>query len=198
MADTETLAVYAAQVEKYEALGMSQTQIDSIIAFLARLAPGARLLDLGCGPGLHSEMMMQQGFEVHATDATPEFVAAAQAKGINATVATFDDLSEVAAYDAIWASFSLLHAPKSDMPKHLAAIARALRPGGWFFLGTKLGEGEYRDSIGRFYAYYSEAELTDLLATAGFTIADTYTGTEAGLSGEVAPFILIHARRQNA
>lgn len=195
MADKETLSIYAAQFAKYEELGMSQTQIDSIIAFLARLAPGASILDLGCGPGAHAEMMLKQGFDVHATDATPEFVNVAKAKGVNARVATFDDLTEVAAYDAIWASFSLLHAPKVDVPHHLAAISRALKPDGWFFLGTKLGTGESRDSIGRFYAYYSEAELTDLLSTAGFEIADTYVGEEAGLSGETAPFILIHARR---
>ena len=198
MADKETLSVYAAQVARYEALGMSQIQTDSIIAFLARLAPGARILDLGCGPGTHSEMMLKQGFDVRAIDAAPKFVAVAKKKGVNARIATFDDLTEVAAYDAIWASFSLLHAPKADMPRHLAAISRALRPDGWFFLGTKLGTGEHRDSIGRFYAYYSEAELTDLLDTAGFEIADTYTGDEAGLSGEVAPFILIHARRIRA
>lgn len=197
MADKETIAVYAGQVAKYELLGMSQTQSDSLVTFLGRLAPGAKILDLGCGPGLHAAQMVQQGFDVDALDATPEFVAAARAKGVNARVGSFDDLTEVAEYDAVWASFSLLHAPKADMPRHLAAIARALKPEGWFFLGTKLGEGEYRDSIGRFYAYYTQPELTDLLANAGFEIVDKYLGTEAGLSGEVAPFILIHARHAN-
>ncbi len=197
MADPQTLTVYAAQFAKYEALGMNQTQTDSLRAFLGRLSPGARILDLGCGPGLHAEVMLRHGFAVEATDATQEFVDTARSKGIAARLASFDDLTEVAAYDAIWASFSLLHAPKADLPRHLSAIARALTEGGWFFLGTKLGEGEHRDKIGRFYAYYTQAELTDMLTQAGFTIADTYTGTEAGLSGEVAPFILIHAQHHH-
>ena len=198
MADPETLAIYAERVAQYEALGVGQVQLTEMETFFARLPEGAKILDLGCGPGQHAALMDAHGFDVLATDATPEFVEAAKARGVNAHVARFDDLRDVDAFDAIYASFSLLHAPKVKMPEHLAAITRALRPNGWLFWGSKLGSGEARDKIGRFYAYYTELELTDLLETAGFEVVHSVTGEEAGLSGEVAPFILLQAQLQDA
>ena len=66
--------------------------------------------------------------------------------GVDAQLAGFDDVSGVAVYDGIWANFSLLHAPKADMPRHLAAVARALRPGGVLSIGLKTGTGEASDS----------------------------------------------------
>ena len=99
----------------------------------------------------------------------------------------------MATYDGVWASFSLLHDTKANMPKRLAQAHRALRSKGQFFLGLKLGEGEHRDSIGRFYAYYTEAELELLLSDAGFEITDRRYGEEVGLDGKMWPYILIYA-----
>ena len=54
--------------------------------------------------------------------------------------------------------------------------------------------GEARDSIGRLYSYVTEADLMDLLAATGFTVEYSRTGQEAGLSGEIDPFIVLQAR----
>ena len=108
---------------------------------------------------------------------------------------TFDDLDAVDTFDGIWASFSLLHAPKSDFARHLAAIGTALRRAGHLHLGMKLGTGERRDTLGRFYAYYTEAELAEALRAAGFTILDSVTAEGQGLAGTVDPFVLMTAHR---
>jgi SAM-dependent methyltransferase len=159
------------------------------------LPEGGAILDLGCGPGFHAARMASKGFRVSAIDATPAFVEAAREKGVDARLGSFDDLTETAAYDGIWASFSLLHAPKTDFPRHLAAIHRALRPGGTLYLGLKLGTGEHRDKLGRFYAYYEEPELRDLLAEAGFADIRSTSGEGVGLAGTVDRFILLTAHR---
>jgi SAM-dependent methyltransferase len=138
--------------------------------------------------------MQARGFEVTAWDACETFVAEARARGLDAHLRNFDDLAEMGAYDAVWASFSLLHAPRSAFPRHLAAVARALRSPGYLYLGMKLGQGEARDSLGRFYAYFSAEELRRHLAEAGFSILDTATGAGTGLAGTTDPFILITAR----
>ena len=195
MSDKETLAVYARKVDEYQKVAMTPEEQNALSEFLSHLKPGAHILDLGCGPGHHAADMMAQGFTVTAIDATPGFVQAAQARGVDARVGVFDDLTETATYDAIWASFCLLHAPRADFPRHLDAITSALKPGGHLYLGLKLGDGEIRDSIGRFYSYFQEDELRQHLNARGYRIKVWTFGEGAGLSGEIHPFVLITAQK---
>ena len=50
MSDDETLAAYASRVADYVALVKSEPAA-SLVAFADALPDGARVLDLGCGPG---------------------------------------------------------------------------------------------------------------------------------------------------
>jgi SAM-dependent methyltransferase len=193
MSDQGTIDAYDARAASYAALDINEAQTESLRAFLACLPAGGTILDLGCGPGLQAKAMQDAGFVVTGLDATPAFVTAAQSIGIDARLGTFDDVTETDAYDGIWASFSLLHAPRADFPRHLTTLAKALRPGGYLYLGMKLGAGEGRDALGRFYSYYSGAELRTALEGIGLTVSDVTTGTGAGLAGTTDPFILITA-----
>lgn len=194
MTDRDTIAVYDARARDYAKLEPSNTPSDTLAAFIAALPHGARVLDLGCGPGTSARHMVQAGCVVDAVDASVEMIRlASEIDGVIARVATFDDISGRAVYDGVWANFSLLHAARGDMPRHLAAIHASLRPGGLFHIAVKEGTGAHRDSINRMYTYYSEAELTALLAEAGFTARDTRRGRDKGLSGEDADWISVTA-----
>ncbi len=192
MSDAKTIAVYNARVGDYaNILGKNEPSAD-LTAFMEAVTPGGHVLDLGCGPGNSAAMMQGAGFQVTATDASEEMVRfARETYGLDAKVALFDDISGTDLYDGIWANFSLLHAPKADMPRHLAALRDALKPGGVFHIGMKLGESAARDKIGRLYSYYQEDELIGLLTQAGFTQRTCRKGAEAGLDGTVAPFIIV-------
>lgn len=192
-ADEKTVRVYTEQAETYADLPLAEAQTRALEAFLGYLPAGSRVLDLGAGPGLQAETVLKAGHDVEAWDATPAFVAAAKARGVPARCALFADLDAEETYDGIIASFSLLHAPRAEFPGHLARIARALRAGGILYLGLKLGTGEERDALGRFYVYYSEAELRRHLGDAGFRLAEVSLGTGKGLDGKAHPFILILA-----
>lgn len=195
MMDARTLAVYEARAADYAALTWSVRPGRDLIAFMAALPTGAAVLDLGCGPGAASAHMAAAGMRPDPVDAAPAMVALAREKfGLPARQAAFADLDAVAAYDGVWASFSLLHAPRADLPGHLAAIARALRPGGLFHIGMKTGAGEGRDTLDRFYTYVGVRELHGLLAAAGFTVLTTREGVETGLSGSEDPFVICLAR----
>ena len=79
------------------------------------------------------------------------------------------------------------------MPRHLAAIARALKPGGLLGLSLKEGTGEGRDRLGRFYTFYTEDDLRALLADVGLTIRDVTRGEGRGLDGSASTWISVLA-----
>ena len=114
--------------------------------------------------------------------------------GVNARQAGFDDLTAEALYDGVWANFSLLHAPRADVPGHLDQINRALKPDGVFHIAVKTGTGSERDSIGRMYTYFTEDELNGLLADIGMTAFERREGRDMGLSGEMADWVALLAR----
>jgi SAM-dependent methyltransferase len=194
--DEPTLAAYGEKAGDYADLGMPPAALADLLVFLDRLSPGARVLDLGCGPGNAAEVMAARGFTVDAWDASPEMVAmAASRPGVTARRATFDELeTQVAAWHGVWASFSLLHAPRADLPAHLHRIRRALRPGGTLYLGMKTGTGEGRDSLGRFYAYHGGPELFGHLRQAGFRARVLSSGRSVGLAGTLDPFVTLLAK----
>lgn len=198
MVDDKTIAFYDDASFDY-AEKFAQSKPDAqLLAFMDLLPPGADVLDLGCGPAFASAHMRDAGFTCDPVDASDGMIKAAnELHDIGARKLTFDQLDMVAAYDGVWANFSLLHANRSDMPRYLAAIATALRPGGVFHIGLKTGEGSERDKIDRFYTYVTQTELTDLLTNAGFTILQTDHGQGAGMAGTVEPWIVIRARKPN-
>ena len=192
--DKDTLAAYAAKIDDYVRMTDEAPDDPQLAAFIGALPSGAHVLDLGCGPGWAAAQMAAAGLTVTATDAAPEMVdLASRSPGVTARVASFDDITETDAYDGIWANFSLLHAPRDAMPRHLAALRRALKPGGLFHIGMKTGEGAHRDALSRHYTYYTDEELHDLLTQAGFTPFSSHTGTDKGLAGTMDPWITIAA-----
>lgn len=193
--DDETLAIYAAKADEYAQLTDEDNREDPILtAFIMAIPSGGHVLDLGCGPGTSAAAMARAGLRVTAFDPVPEMVAlAASHENVTAQRAGFDDLTGEDLYDGIWANFSLLHASRQDMPHHLARIAKALKPGGRFHIGVKTGTGSKRDRLGRFYTYYTEAELTGLLHAAGLDVFDRAEGSGSGLDGTEAEWICLAA-----
>lgn len=151
--DPETIAFYQARAPHY-VLRFGDGPSRQLDAFLDRLAPGASVLELGCGCGRDAARIRERGFAVDATDAAPAMVAKANERwNLGARVMAFHELGAEAAYEGVWAHASLLHCPREALPDIFARIDRALKPGGWFFASYKLGEAEGRDGLGRFYNF---------------------------------------------
>ena len=195
MSDAETLKVYAEKAQDYADLVAGPDEADPILtAFIAALPAGGTALDLGCGPGASAAAMARAGLNAVAFDPVPEMVTmAGKHPGVTAQLGSFDDLTGSSIYDGIWANFSLLHAPRADMPRHLAAISDALKPGGRFHIALKSGVGSKRDALGRLYTYYTDAELTGLLGEAGLTVIARQSGRDKGLDGAEADWISLAA-----
>ena len=140
------------------------TDMSSVYArFEPRLPAGAKILDLGCGSGRDARHFLDAGFSVTAMDGSPELCRRAQALlGEPVRCMRFGELDFRAEFDAVWASASLLHVPKAELPAILERICRSLKPGGIFYASFKYGDSEREDAAGRFYADYSEQSLPAL------------------------------------
>lgn len=194
MTDKQTVGVYDEQAEAYAARFGDEIPKD-LIDFAALVPEGGAVLDFGCGPGGMAAWLAGQGFRVEAWDASPEMVRrAADHPGVTAREAVFDDLTEADCFDGVWASFSLLHARRQDLPRLISRIAAATRTGGAVYIGMKLGTGEHRDKLGRHYAYVTEDELLNWMEDAGLTIVTKRLGHGKGLAGTDDPFITVTAR----
>lgn len=101
-------------------------------SILARLAPrpGERILDLGCGDGDLTVRLVASGATVIGVDASPDMVAAARARGVDAHVMDARALTFDGGFDAVFSNAVLHWIPEVDAV--LAGVARALRPGGRF------------------------------------------------------------------
>jgi SAM-dependent methyltransferase len=165
--DNETLQFYRRNAEAYA--GWAKAPSTQLKGFLELLPPGGSILELGCGAGNHSSVMLADGFKVRATDGSPEMAAIASRRlGQSVDAMRFDELDAREAYDGVWASACLLHVPRDELTGILERIRRALRPDGVFYASFKIGEGDGgRDSLGRYYNYPSPEWLEATYAAAG-------------------------------
>lgn len=194
--DRETLNFYDSAAEDYaRRFGRSDKCDLDVDRFLEAMKSPGLVLDFGCGPGTFGALIREGGHKVEGWDGSEGMVRVARdLNGLDARVALFSDLNAENHYDGIFANFSLLHAPRSEMPDNLKRIYRALKPGGVFHLGLKLGDNEARDRLGRKYTYFTEEELNGLLEAEGFEVIKTRKFKAKGMAGGLEPSIVILSR----
>ena len=164
---------------------------DQIIPF-ANLA-GRRVLEIGCGMGLHSELMARAGANVSAVDISETSIEAtrrrAMLKGLSIDVRHMDatalDFAD-ASFDFVW-SWGVIH-HSSHTGRIIREIYRVLKPGGecrvmvyslagmWayvtmmrkyalgFWFGKSLDEILWRSTDGYMARFYSPDVLTDIFS----------------------------------
>lgn len=191
--DRETLAFYAREAETYSQWSKDHRN-PRLETFLSKLSPGARVLELGCGSGRDSANMLAHGFDVVATDASPEMAAqASRHLGRAVAVLPAGELSALAEFDAIWANACLLHIPMQELADVIARINAALKPQGCFYASYKGGEGEGRDRFGRYYNYPSIAVLEQLYQTLPWTSLEISQDIGGGYDGEKTTWLHVTA-----
>jgi SAM-dependent methyltransferase len=164
--DETTLQFYRQNAQSYA--DWAKAPSTRLRGFLALLSPGVSILELGCGAGNHSAVMLAEGFSVRATDGSPEMAEIASRRlGHPVEAMRFDELDAHDAYDGVWASACLLHVPRDELAGILGRIHRALKPSGVFYASYKMGEDDGRDSLGRYYSYVSPDWLEATYVSAG-------------------------------
>ena len=190
--DEETLQFYRSNAEAYAEREITSRRVP-LSRFLAMLSPGATILELGCGAGFDTAEMLAQGFDVSATDGSPEMAAEASRRlGRPVGTLLFHDLDAVEAYDGVWANACLLHVPRNELAQILERIWRALKLGGTFYASFKTGDLEGRDALNRYYNYPSADWLRTIYASAGnWSSLDIESGEVKGFDNESARMLFI-------
>ena len=142
--------------------------------------------------------MLARGFDVRATDGSPEMAAVASRRlGRPVETLLFHDLDEVEAYDGVWANACLLHVPRAELADVLALIWRALKPGGDFYASYKAGDADGRDTLNRYYNYPSPDWLRANYAEAGnWSSLSIETGEVRGFDNKWAAMLFVVARKK--
>lgn len=92
--------------------------------------PGERILDLGCGDGALTAQIAERGAAVLGVDASAAMVAAAQARGLDATMLPAEALDFDEAFDGVFSNAALHWMTRPEAVAR--GVARALKPGGRF------------------------------------------------------------------
>ena len=195
MADPQTLRFYAEEAKAYAARSAETGPSKNLAGFLAKLAPGAHVLDLGCGTGRDSLAIREAGFCLTALDGSPENAREAERLlGSPVVVCLFEELDYARAFDAIWANASLLHVPRAEIVDVLRRCRRALKTGGRMFASFKAGEGEARDGLGRLYNYPSEDDLRCWFESAGgWAVLEIVSGEGSGYDRKPTSWLSVEA-----
>ena len=149
-------------------------------AFAEQVREIGPVLDAGCGPGLISGYLHGKGVDVSGIDLSPRMIdhARRQHPDIRFEVASLTQLNpEPESLGGVLGWWSWFNLPREWLPRVIATMVRALRPGGQLMVGTHRGDGDrprtrgYGDIPVRWTTHlYQPEELTTLLIDAGLEI----------------------------
>jgi trans-aconitate methyltransferase len=153
-----------------------------LLALLAA-QPGERILDLGCGDGTLTEQIVAAGASAVGVDASPEMVAGAAARGLDARLIDATKLPFHAEFDAVFTN-AVLHWI-ADADAVLNGVFRALKPGGRFVgefgghtniaaisVAMRAVFARHALPYTRHWYYPSDEEYRERLEASGFRIDD--------------------------
>ncbi|MCC3160064.1 methyltransferase domain-containing protein [Hymenobacter sp. 15J16-1T3B] len=204
-----TIAAFDAQAEAYQAYFMDLDLYDDTYERLCQLLEpvGARVLELGCGPGNVTRALLRRRPDLHleATDLAPNMVRLAQANNPTAHCCVLDcrDLSTLKGpYQAVVAGFCLPYLAPADATQLLRDAHGLLAPGGLVYLSfiddvparsgyEASSNGQYRT----FVHYHPAATIRAELAAAGFAVFEEFRKPYPRAGGQVDTHSIVLARK---
>ena len=165
------------------------------------LAPGARVLDLGCGSGLPTAMQLDEaGLQVVGTDESEVLLRYARRRAPHAQFLCRDmrDLADIGEFDALVSFFSLIMLPKADVVELLNAAHEVLR--GPRLLAISTVYGNFDDFPIMFLGVpvkvtaWPTDELVEVVEKAGYEILQTDEVDAEAEPGRMERQIFIRAR----
>lgn len=169
-----SITYYDANADDYFAGTVAADVTDLRNRFLRHVENGGKVLDAGCGSGRDAKAFRDAGYNVTAFDGSVRMADLARDyTGLEVLRLQFDQIDWRARFDGIWCSASLLHVERDQLPRIFDRLARALKPGGVWYLSMKEGT-ETRVVDGRSFTDVTSNELRALLVDCGLNILDEW------------------------
>lgn len=132
--------------------------------FLAGLAQGDAILDLGCGAGAASCYFAERGYIPLSADLSAEMLRECRRRGLCDVVRL--DLEHLPfrqrSFRGVWAHTSMIHIPKSILRYALQGVRETLYPGGTLFVALREGQGQGYEGewdAERWFSNFQEGEF---------------------------------------
>lgn len=198
-----TIESYNKTAEEYYKIVTSFEVLPELEKFMNLVSENGHILDLGCGPGHHSRVFVENGFAIDGIDLSTEMINIAKKEVTGAKFQVMDimDLKfEKELFDGIWASASLLHIPKTNIKSVLKKLKYLMVRNGVLYISLKKGDGSevLKDSryggVDKFYVYYQPEEIEKILKSVGFEIVVTEQKGRRGFY-DTNPWIHLFCKR---
>lgn len=204
MKSSDSLPYYETRAPKLALSDLRTKDPAELVPFLERLAPGKRVLDLGCGSGLDLQWMRKAGLHAIGLEGSPARARVARELNPGAEVLEKNMLfytPRESEWDAVWACRSLHHFSPEAAQRVVAALFRGLTRGGIFGIVVFEGEGsvedrgEDLDQPSRHIHLWSERALSSMVEQSGFRIERVGRKAQRPGAGEPHPSLLILAEK---
>ena len=193
----KTLEVYKEKAHLYLANSIQHDKLDPIKANQKReklenlitsnflsLPEHAKVFEIGSGDGLNAKFIQSLGFDITASDTADDFIKATQTQGLNTIKFNALEDSFPEKYSAVFCWRVFVHFTKEDALKIMQKVYDTLEDNGIFIFNAINREfktvdnewvdfeGEYYMGAERYYHYFSQKDLDDMIQKTKFKIED--------------------------
>ncbi len=199
-ADTDTTIGYYDKNSDAYAAQTRFTDMSGLYAPFRKVLPqGGRILDAGCGVGRDTRYFIEHGYPVISFDASKEMVKKCREyPHAYCLRLSFRNLTFQESFDGVWVCASLLHLTFEDAKRALAKLTTALKPGGIIFVSLRQPPNgkESETTGGRFYQYYNQAKLAELISSDSRLEKPEIWETESKLKDDTGRWVNVLAFRK--
>lgn len=186
----KTANLYLSNSEQHDRLdpvkaNKKREKLEELIKINFSLLPEkAKIFEIGCGDGSNAKFIESLGFEVTASDMADAFIETARKKGINTIKFNALEDNFPQKYFGVFAWRVFVHFTKEDALKVIQKVYDALEENGIFIFNainreTKNidnewvdFEGEYHMGVERYYNYFYQNVLENIINKTNFKIKD--------------------------
>ncbi|MFW9823519.1 MAG: class I SAM-dependent methyltransferase [Candidatus Thorarchaeota archaeon] len=173
--------------EKYEEWSRPSSELDNeaeLDEFISHIKPDGHVLDAGCGSGIVTRYLVDNGFQVTGIDLSDRMLDLAKSRVPEATIQVGDMTAlefEDGSFDGIVSTYAVFHVPRSEHSKLFLDFHRLLRKGGMFLFsvgvcpeGTDgVWDWDVGDGVPMFWSYHGPEKTVELLKSADYEILFT-------------------------